>query len=943
MGAVWFCSPSFTSLRTPADEPILICKMVVSRTLYLPDFLESELQSGDDIQVINKRLLGKNWLTTGLVEEISSLFPKAADISSSSGERNKEMFVDNCTQLFEKGRIFASFKQLDQTADMFLEAWAVSKSHNGKRISCSFSQDTRKKKAPVVPLEDPPISSREHSVSLKEQTKCPFKILYSYVNHKEINKKPGIFYRVKITTVDPNHTCQMSVAQHRLALQRGGKLEINVAGMQDILSLLSEKPRVCTHVLRPMLLKYVPKHKGLSSEYINNFRKRVMLYLLKHPDHEELTYDQAIHLTSKRMIAADELTDLDDPFVRQNFTAMLRLIMQEGSGTWQALLLMDELKIKSPGFDYRIAKDDEGRPTGIMYMTAQMRYHARRYGHVLCLDAQKRQMNSSGWPYIAPVVKDNEMKVALAAESIVIEENHGFYIWIIKSMAEIEPRFILSDIAIIFADQKITTTVLQELGITETCTLRGDFHHMLHEVWPEQFHSSVYPSLKKFLSAMLLSRTLEEWYNAYTCGVELVQSKPRMLSSLNAIYNNPSQFAGYYLRGIEGNLLMNGDVAAEQNHSGVVAYLGQGASYSVAEQITHLLNRQKNLDKLRRQKEDDQNIHANRYESPYFLPGQKADDQEAKKTLSGYAWKELWSKTLKRSFRLQGERNIDDSFQCWPTTQTHSERDEESTVVIKEGERCMCERRIAFRIQCEHEYVQDGGFDLQKMHHSWYHRQTFNRLLPERASVFNNTLVLQEDPLDSASITNEGDIDEQESTLPSISGELPTGVTANNNSGLSDLHMDEETGQENCPPVPPPNSDKVTFGEIVARAGELAKTCDGHHSLMRTVLCNINQMIERVRSDQGIHILIQVLSKLISLDRLLQTPIYRTNHAKRWLVQSPMPKLCPESSLGGRGSTIHEVKKPIVGRLPIPRLSTTTTMITFLRQIIGKGHVLCVD
>ena len=95
-----------------------------------------------------------------------------------------------------------------------------------------------------------------------------------------------------------------------------------------------------------------------------------MLYLLKHPDHEELTYDQAVHLTLKRMIAADELTYLDDPFVRQNFTAMLRLIMQEGSGTWQALLLMDELKIKSPGFDYRIFKDDEGRPTGIMYMTA---------------------------------------------------------------------------------------------------------------------------------------------------------------------------------------------------------------------------------------------------------------------------------------------------------------------------------------------------------------------------------------------------------------------------------------------------------------------------------------------------------------------------------------------------------------------------------------------
>ena len=81
-----------------------------------------------------------------------------------------------------------------------------------------------------------------------------------------------------------------------------------------------------------------------------------------------------------------------------------------------------------------------------MYMTAQMRTHARRYGNVLCLDAQKRQYNSSGWPYIAPCVKDNKMKVAVAAESIVTEENHEYYVWILMCMANIEPRFELSNV-----------------------------------------------------------------------------------------------------------------------------------------------------------------------------------------------------------------------------------------------------------------------------------------------------------------------------------------------------------------------------------------------------------------------------------------------------------------------------------------------------------------
>jgi hypothetical protein len=84
-----------------------------------------------------------------------------------------------------------------------------------------------------------------------------------------------------------------------------------------------------------------------------------------------------------------------------------------------------------------------------VYMTAQMRTHAHRYGSVLCLDAQKWQYNRSDWPYIAPCVKDNEMKVAVTAESIVTEENHEYYVWIIRCMVEIEPWFQLCNVHII--------------------------------------------------------------------------------------------------------------------------------------------------------------------------------------------------------------------------------------------------------------------------------------------------------------------------------------------------------------------------------------------------------------------------------------------------------------------------------------------------------------
>ncbi len=451
---------------------------------------------------------------------------------------------------------------------------------------CHYGQSSRKKKISIVD----PLSQREQPETQKEKCNCPFKIMYSHQGKRALVKKPGIFYHAKITTVDPIHTCGMCPRDMRIAAQRTGHLELNLEGMKDILSLLSAKPRVSCQVLRPMVEKYLPNWTGIPAQYIINFRQRVLLFLIKNPNYAYMTYEQAISLTSKKVMSANEMTELDDPFVHQNFTAMLRKIMQEDAGTWEALGLMDQLKVSSPGFDYRIKKDLSGLPTGLMYMTAQMRTHARRYGSVLCLDAQKRQYNSSGWPYIAPVVKDNEMKVAVAAESIVTEETHEYYVWILQCMVEIEPRFQLCNVRIIFADQKITPTVLQELGIESTCTLRGDFYHLLHEVWPNHFHSSVYPQIQKFLRSMLLSSNLTEWDSAYVCASKILIEKPLMLSALNDIYGDPEKYGGFYLRGIEGNLMMNGDVSAEQNHSGVVAYLGDGACFAVAEQITHLLS-----------------------------------------------------------------------------------------------------------------------------------------------------------------------------------------------------------------------------------------------------------------------------------------------------------------------------------------------------------------
>jgi hypothetical protein len=86
----------------------------------------------------NTQLLQKDWLTTGHVEEIEALFPSSSMIKANNdNKRDPTAFQHKIAKLFPPGRIFASFKQLDQAADMFLGAWAVKKTTHFKSIQCA--------------------------------------------------------------------------------------------------------------------------------------------------------------------------------------------------------------------------------------------------------------------------------------------------------------------------------------------------------------------------------------------------------------------------------------------------------------------------------------------------------------------------------------------------------------------------------------------------------------------------------------------------------------------------------------------------------------------------------------------------------------------------------------------------------------------------------------
>ncbi len=272
-------------------------------------------------------------------------------------------------------------------------------------------------------------------------------------------------------------------------------------------------------------------------------------------------------MISKSTVASDECMDLDDPIVRENFTELLRKVMQEDSCTWDAIRFLDKIvKARHIGFDYRLKFDTFGRPEALMWMFPHQRRNLLRYGHTLFLDGQKKQFNEFGWPYVGPVIKDSEFKVHTCAESICIEENNRVYAWIVQSMCAIESRFNILDLRIIYADQLISDAVLVELGIQDTCTLRCDYYHLLEEDWPNYFGPHTHNKIKPYLQKMLTSRTEDEHRNAYFSAIPHVQHNAEHARYLQKIYSKPSYFAGYYLRAIEGHMELKGYVPAEQSY-----------------------------------------------------------------------------------------------------------------------------------------------------------------------------------------------------------------------------------------------------------------------------------------------------------------------------------------------------------------------------------------
>ena len=688
--------------------------------LYEPTFRREWINKVDNNELSNKEVhdlfLKKDWLTDGLCREIIDLRPKPVDINPKTGKRNEKSFEEACSVMFPVGRVFASSLQLQQTARKFLDQWAVSSTSTGKQIRCYYSKPpNRKDRVPTG------ARSRRDNKSCN----CPFAIRFQMKEVRKHSYIPPSFYMVRISSVNFTHTCTLDTVFHRTAMQSGGRLNVDITKMQSLLMLLEDYPQMNTMTLRPLLQKYLPHHKGVDSLFVDNFRRRARKFLVTHKNGiQNLTLKQAELLDSnKTMSASDEVINIDDPVVSLNMKELFRKMLQGDETIWSAIRYLEIEKKEVKGFVFTVKRNDEGLPCAILYMTPRMRQNSIRFGDVLFLDAQQRQFNSSGFPYISPCMVDEEGNVCQGCEAIVVEESIEMYSWILLEMNRLEPRFQLKNIKFIFSDQKVTDTLLRRVGITNTCSLRWDAWHLMNEVWPKRENfGHKFSSIKNYLQAMLFCRTENEWDDAFYNARRLISDFPDMVDKLTKIYKDPNHYSGYYLAKKKGGSLgKNGDAHVEQNHSSVVAYLGQGGSLAIREQIHKLIMRHKNRVQQKTTKEASLRVS---FSLPYTSPYddyEAAADCEARKLLSQYAYEKFFKKSLIKARDFQCCCTEDNIILVWPCNQAcYDNTPDKERKSYKEGEHCPCYYRLVYDIQCSHELAISHTFQLKLYSNRWY-------------------------------------------------------------------------------------------------------------------------------------------------------------------------------------------------------------------------------
>jgi hypothetical protein len=482
--------------------------------IHLPNQIDGfaalhEPDSVDWSSTKNDYFKGLDWLSEEMKDEVCRLEPAMDDIDA-DGNVNTGKLAIAASLVFVEGRWFHNFIQLAQMADFFASKWGYVSTIAGLECRCNCPKAN---KAPYKSTASP-ASQRESQPSMKD-VKCTF-VIKTYAPRKYHSKQgtPNAAYPVTISGACFEHTCEPGKLHQLACSKSAGKYAYLIGGkLREVAQMLRTTNLPCSS-LRQILRRSLPKDCTITSTDVHNFRLRALLsYVNNSPDGIDNMLDGLLHhrdldLSERQALMSDAVTHHSEEFLKKTLRGIANADPDSEHAQFEALGYLSFLKTL-PGFDYRLhVSDDDTKVVGIVWMTRQNRKDWLRYGDILSLDAQKKHINTFRWPYMSAVVKNNENKMAVCCEAIVIGETVAQYDFVLSSLQEMEPRRQLSSVKAVFADRFLSQDIVVRMGMTNA-EFFLDHYHLYHHIWPKNMSQASFGRVQDDLMALLKAKSID--------------------------------------------------------------------------------------------------------------------------------------------------------------------------------------------------------------------------------------------------------------------------------------------------------------------------------------------------------------------------------------------------------------------------------------------------
>lgn len=237
----------------------------------------------------------------------------------------------------------------------------------------------------------------------------------------------------RVTKYSADHTngCRITPAQHAAVRARRGDTYKTIPLALAVTLRCLLRSRAKPTAIRNLIWehKVIPDTEPIPAHALINLKMKFAKMNADLEGWEKLNFVSPL----------SDLNDDDRKTIARFAREWVKDCMNEDNGN-QVIHLLQDLKSRYPGFQYRIAHDEHKLLSAWMFMTVEMQYFAKTFGQTLFLDWMKSGVSDVDWPYQGPVVLDEENSIHLVAHVLACVESSESYKFALTSMTAIVPE-----------------------------------------------------------------------------------------------------------------------------------------------------------------------------------------------------------------------------------------------------------------------------------------------------------------------------------------------------------------------------------------------------------------------------------------------------------------------------------------------------------------------